>query len=1132
MLKTLRAAALTVALLSIATPDTAATSSKREFRSTWFTTHVNIDWPRTKGNSTSIIEAQKADLLNYLGYFERLNLNGICFQVRAQCDAVYKSSYEPWSAVMTGTRGLDPGWDPLAYAIEECHKRGLECYAWINPFRWSNGPDYNTPQDKKVKENGWVLSWDGYYVLNPALPEARAHILKVCEEIVDKYDIDGVLFDDYFYPNNIPENNQAGDWEDYKKSGTSLSIGDWRRENINLFVREFKAMVEKNHPDMRFGISPAGVAGKSASKFGVDPVPVAAGDWQYGTIYSDPLAWLYENSIDFISPQIYWTTTHSTAPYEPLCKWWTQVAEKFGRHFYSSQSVSFLNGANTASNWKEVATQVELNRKYAAQTESKTTGTIYFSSKYFYGPTVSGLGDYLANGVYAQKALVPIVPWKEKTSFDAPKDLKLNGKVLSWTPVDAGRSIVRYTVYAIPKDISYDEAADSEGDGLDIKYFSKVVYGSSYTLPDNLSGNFWYAVCVYDGSGYEHTPAIVNYPADTSEQVKLVSPANGEKLGWDAKFVWSSIADGSYTLRIASDADFRNIAGTYSTNTSSIELSLDDFNPTSTFYWQVRASQPGKLMSTSDTRSFITPTLTPAPATTLLTPDNGTTVGDDIKFSWTATQGIDSYTLEIAKDDKFSDMAYTTTLGSDVTTFTLRASMIGRGKFVWRVVTDGPRLSPTPSESRSFVVDKISIGLTEPGYTISCDPVAYEEKEGVKIENLWWRTVDLGNLTLADNGMMERSMVALGDYVYLTRRSENSEGANLMLEKYDGYTGEHVNTIKLGTDACVPLYPLNTVTRDDAGNIVIANLTTNAMTNPVVVHKVDLTTGEVTRIATITLSGHNAARVDHIAVTGDVSKGNFAVWFLLASNTYAYRVTYVDGEQASMERTAVNNFYPSTCNHFGIAAALTPVNNDEFLANGGNIGMARYSFSRGDITDSFDNSELPGGATNANGSGRFELGNHVYTAYPVDDHTGSNGGFRFDLVRSPDESFAGMKHIATVPRSGLGQIASSTSSTPISAVIDADGSARVYFYAVGNGLAAYRVIDTKNSINSVDNDATLSVSADGLSIILNHKADNVAVYTPSGVQVAIGTDCDHITVPTAGMYIVIADGKTARIALH
>lgn len=1129
-----------VAVLTAAMCANAGTKTpKRELRSTWFTTHVNIDWPLERGTSATVIASQKSSLQTYLDQFEKMHLNGICFHVRALSDACYKSSYEPWSAVMSGTRGVDPGWDPLSFAVEECHKRGLECWAWINPYRWSTGTDYNTAFDKEFKEKGWILTYNKYSVLNPALPEVREHILKVCKEIVDNYAIDGVLFDDYFYPNNIPENSTAGDWEQYKASNSNLSIGDWRRENVNIFVRAFRDMVETEHPDMRFGISPAGVAGDantSAGKFGVDPNPVSASDWQYGTIYSDPLAWLNDGSIDFISPQIYWTTSHATAPYEPLCEWWNYIADHFGRHFYSSHSVSLLASNNTSANWAEIATQVRLNRKYDTKS---APGSIYFSSKYFYGPTATGLGDHLLQNTYQTLALTPVVPWKKVPALGTPADLSFDGTTLKWKAVSADKINVRYTIYAVPMSVSMDDAMEANGDGISNDYLLKVSYTPSFTVPADRRTDYWYAVCAYDGAGNEYDPAVVGYPSGVSAIVTLTAPADGANVDWTTTLEWSSVAGAQYQVRIAKDADFSNIVYTSDRiSQSSLTVDLDEFSPGVKHYWCVRCFEPNKLVSTSATRSFVTPTYTDAPATTLVSPADDAHIEDGVELKWTEVSGVTSYKVQIAADATFNDIRHEATYGVGVTLTRVNASLIGLGTFHWRVVTEGPHLNPTASESRTLTVDRLSTGLTEPGYEIKKDPATYPSVNNVTVENLWVRSVktDFDNIRFENDGMLDRSMVAVNNYVYLTHRSENSEGALLSLEKYDGFTGEHIASIDLGSEGNLPYFPLNTVTADDAGNIVISNMVLNAMKTPLILHSVNLADGSLTQIANISLSGLSTGRVDHVNVKGNVATGNFSVIFAVASNAYLVRATYVNGKQTDLKVSTATQFVPSSRTSFGIAPAVTPVTDTEVLVNGGGTAMGRYNITNGRLVDSFGNGTLSDVATSANGSEYFKLGYAYYMVYPAGDYN-DDKGFTFNIVRGNDDSFAGMSHIATVPADGLGAINSSTASTPISAVVDADGTARVYVYAVGNGLAAYRISDPESGISTDISSAgvangNLTVSTDNRDIVLSRAADNVDVYTTTGALVAARRGVDRVSIDNPGMYIVVADGIMARVILN
>ena len=252
---------------------------KREFRSAWIATVWCLDWP-SQGAGAAKQMAQMDRLLDSL---QVNHFNAVNFQVRSMCDAMYKSSLEPWSSYLTGTRGADPGFDPLQYVVEGCHKRGMECHAWVNPYRWSTGTDWNTPQDRELKEDGWLLTHGNYTILDPGQQRTIDRIVAVCKEIITGYDVDGILYDDYFYPEGTPTDATAQDYDEWQQSGTSLSFGDWRRDNVNRMVQAVYDMIQETRPEVRYGISPAGVAATSsavASQYGVEPCP-SGSDWQY-----------------------------------------------------------------------------------------------------------------------------------------------------------------------------------------------------------------------------------------------------------------------------------------------------------------------------------------------------------------------------------------------------------------------------------------------------------------------------------------------------------------------------------------------------------------------------------------------------------------------------------------------------------------------------------------------------------------------------------------------------------------------------------------------------------------------------------------------------------------------------------
>lgn len=494
----LKRSALAAVLLAIAALPMSS-GVKREVRSVWMATVWALDWP----SSTRSTTAQKNEMVKYLDVLQKNNFNAVYFQVRTMSDAFYKSSYEPWSSYLTGTRGKDPGWDPLAFVVEECHKRGMECHAWVNPYRFSTGSNWSTAQDQALKSAGMLLAYtksDGKTttILNPGLESVRKRIVDVCKEIISNYDVDGLVFDDYFYPEGIPVTSSAGDYDLWQKSGASMTFGDWRRNNVNQMVADVYKMVQQQKPYVRFGISPAGAACTSAAvaaKHGIDRCPVAS-DWQYDGIFSDPVAWLEAGTIDYISPQLYWKTNHKTNPFGPMTKWWSYVAKHFGRHHYASHSISFLNSSNTTSDWEEIGKQVQFSRDY---TENEAPGAVFYSAAYVTGKKQSGFGEWLQVNKFQNKALTPAIDWK-KSDLEKVQVSALNKRatVLSWTGVDN----VRYSVYAVPESVNV-ETLDSN---IPAEYLLGVSYKTTYTMSDDKKSGYNYAVCVLDRYGNEYEP--------------------------------------------------------------------------------------------------------------------------------------------------------------------------------------------------------------------------------------------------------------------------------------------------------------------------------------------------------------------------------------------------------------------------------------------------------------------------------------------------------------------------------------------------------------------------------------------------------------------------------------------------
>ncbi|MBD5224972.1 MAG: family 10 glycosylhydrolase [Bacteroidales bacterium] len=499
---------------------------KHEMRGAWLASVYGIDWPSRQGATVAVADEQRRELIKILDILKNAGINAVMFQVRSMGDAMYASSFEPWSQYLTGMRGEAPvkGWDPLAFAVDEAHKRGMELHAWVNPYRLSNGA---VPPRAKVASGsgyfdpaakGWTMTWrkpaakgqksSTVSVLDPGNPEARKHIVEVCREIITKYDVDGLVFDDYFYPDGLPIGNgyDLTEYQNYrtryKGSGEAMSQADWRRDNVARTVADVKNMIDSERPWVRFGISPAGVAGGNGvacRKYGLD-APDFGKDWMYDRIYCDPLQWLAEGTVDYVSPQLYWASDHATNPYEPLSRWWGTVAERFGRDCYPSQNVGVLPECEQA--WEEQSFQVGINRRHSAQEHA---GSIFYSTAHLTGKKMKGLGDYLIAGCYRYPALMPPIRWKDAKNPGTVRKIGLTDGILSWPPVEN----MRYVVYAVPEEVTLLDALAENGRNFDSQYIIGITYGNSLELAADKMGKHWYAVALYDRFGNEWDAVVL-----------------------------------------------------------------------------------------------------------------------------------------------------------------------------------------------------------------------------------------------------------------------------------------------------------------------------------------------------------------------------------------------------------------------------------------------------------------------------------------------------------------------------------------------------------------------------------------------------------------------------------------------
>ena len=438
---------------------------KHEFRASWMTTGFSIDWPKQK-----TAEGQQAELKQKLDALVAGNHNAVCLQVRSFSDAIYKSSYEPWAECLTGTRGQDPGYDPLAFAIEEAHKRGLELHVWVNPFRVTSAGKLS--EDDPVWKNAgqWIIKYNNSsfsgQIIDPGYPEARDYVHKVFMEIVNNYDIDGILMDDYFYAYGGTNTEDADSKNKYcftwkngqskpSKDGDNDYTDDWRRANVDSVVHRLYRDLQKTKPWVRFGMGTPGSwtnRGAAASYYGISlPSGISAME-SYDYLYCNPVEWAQKGWVDYLNPQIYWSTKIAKTDYDVLCKWWAKtVCENFSNklpngqkvHFFASQGACYAVDPSSMPGYddgvKEIQAQIDANR---ANLSSGYTGSVFFSTS-----DAIILRNDLRESHFQYKALPPAMDWKSKTTLTAPTNIKVKDTVMTWEHPTAER----FTIYIYPR---------------------------------------------------------------------------------------------------------------------------------------------------------------------------------------------------------------------------------------------------------------------------------------------------------------------------------------------------------------------------------------------------------------------------------------------------------------------------------------------------------------------------------------------------------------------------------------------------------------------------------------------------------------------------------------------------------
>jgi len=575
------------------------TNPKREFRAAWIASVTNIDWPASTNRT---VETLKQDLRDLLDNIKNTGLNAVFFQVRPECDALYKSNIEPWSYWLTGVQGQAPsgGFDPLQFAIEEAHKRGLELHAWLNPYRARQSSTYSRSASHitNTKPN-WIMKFGNLFILNPGLPEVRNYNVTVVEDIIKRYDVDGIHFDDYFYPyppDNMTSsvtNNALDDAAFAADPRGFLNKNDWRRDNVDIQMKAISDKIKSIKPHIKFGISPFGIW-----KNGV-PSGITGMD-AYSAIYADPMAWLKQNTVDYLIPQLYWRIGGSQ-DYNKLMPWWADSTKKYGYHYYTGN----IFGSFTTA---ELPNQLKANRA-----NNKVDGIVLFSAKHIPGNTLT-FSDSLKARYFNTPALVPTMSWKDKVKPNIPANLK-------WQKLNASRG--EGLIWDVPAKASDNETAfmyavykfkDASPQPADIENSSNLynIVGTPQaalkTSDNSANTTMYFAVTAldrnYNESGISN---VVSVKISAPEKPKQIFPADLAVNQKDTiKFIWENTPQSTTNrFQLATDKNFTNII----VNQNSI---VDTFRTVTgmkgqtTYYWRITASNLAGESVYSDVRSFTT----------------------------------------------------------------------------------------------------------------------------------------------------------------------------------------------------------------------------------------------------------------------------------------------------------------------------------------------------------------------------------------------------------------------------------------------------------------------------------------------------------------------------------------------
>jgi uncharacterized lipoprotein YddW (UPF0748 family) len=642
-------------------------TTKYEYRAAWIATVVNLDWPSSRGLDP---QSQRNELISLLDRLAAVRVNAVVFQIRPECDAFYNSPYEPWSYWLTGTQGTAPsdGYDPLTFAAAEAHKRGMEIHAWFNPYRAERSVNaYQLSSTHVIRKHpNWAIRTTSMYVLNPGLDSVRNFVAEVIADVVRRYDVDGVHMDDYFYPYPGESFTTEDDPAFAADPRGFTNKADWRRDNVNLLIKQIYDSVQAIKPWVKVGMSPFGIW-KSGVPTGI------SGMSSYDAIYCDPVAWLQGKYVDYLTPQLYWPFGGGQ-DYGLLQPWW--ASQMNGRHFYPGMATY-----NVSAN--EIGKQIRLGRAL-----KNAQGSTQFRA-YHVVTNIGGVTDTLLYDVFLYPSIIPPMSWKETIPPNTPSNVRLqavpnsSSYALYWEAPSAasdGDTARRYAVYRFTKSGATD---------ADQNYFKNLIglVGTTTCAPnarvDTGGVGYYFAVASVDKNNNESglsnivsastsIPApMLSLPADVEQNFKLTTA-----------FQWKK-ATGAlmYQLQVANQPSFGPGTMIADLNTVDTIRTIAGFQAQKTYYWRVTAGDQLGTSQYSAVRSFRAgwPT-TPS----LLAPVLAVNVSLLPSFSWTRGGGI-SFQIQLGTTNTFA--AGTLTLDTVVTdtVLTCQRLLASSKVYYWRV---------------------------------------------------------------------------------------------------------------------------------------------------------------------------------------------------------------------------------------------------------------------------------------------------------------------------------------------------------------------------------------------------------------------------------------------------------------